>query len=221
MLKIHLEKQDGVFYERRMKLSPRIMDKTFISQRIEAVFQESIEVKKQFVEQNKALLVEVVACVVNAFKNQKKLLVFGNGGSACDTQHFVGEFVNRYMHDRRPLPAIALTADMSILTSTGNDYGYDYVFERQIRALGTPGDIAIGISTSGKSKNVILALSAAKSLGLETMGLTGSDGGEVGKMVDYHINVSKGKTPRVQETHIVVLHLIAEMVDRLLFDLPC
>lgn len=191
-----------------------------ISDRIESIFRESIEVKRYFVERNKALLVDVVQCVVQAFQSKNKLLVFGNGGSACDAQHFVGEFVNRFMHDRPPLPAIALTSDMSILTSTANDYSYEEVFERQLRALGREGDIAIGISTSGRSKNVIRALKAAKELKLTTIGLTGYSGGEVGKIVDYHIHVSLGKTPRIQETHIVVLHLIAELVDHILFDLP-
>ena len=191
-----------------------------IGNRVESVFKESIEVKRHFIEGNKKLLIDVVEQVAGAFKAGNKLLVFGNGGSACDTQHFVGEFVNRFMHDRRPLPAIALTADMSILTSCANDYSYNDVFERQLRALGKEGDIAIGISTSGKSKNVIQALKAAKELKLMTIGLTGNDGGEVGRLVDYHVNVGLGKTPRIQETHIVVLHLIAEMVDKLLFNLP-
>lgn len=191
-----------------------------ISDRIESVFKESIEVKRHFVKRNKSLLVDLVKCVVEAFQSNNKLLVFGNGGSACDTQHFVGEFVNRFCHDRRPLPAIALTADMSILTSTANDYSYDDVFDRQLRALGKEGDIAIGISTSGNSENVIKALKSAKELKLTTVGLTGNDGGKVGPLVDYHLNVGLGKTPRIQETHIVILHLIAEMVDKMLFDLP-
>ena len=197
-----------------------MLERQEILNRLQTTFNKSIEVKRNFLEQNRELLADAVNVVVNAFQNKKKLLVFGNGGSACDTQHFVGEFVNRFMHDREPLPAIALTADMSILTSCANDYSYDQVFERQLRALGQRGDIAVGISTSGASKNVILALKAAKEKGLTTIALTGKDGGEVGKLVDYHLNVGLGKTPRVQETHIVILHFIAEMVDRALFDLP-
>src|SRR3989344_6660883 len=187
-----------------------MLERQEILNRLQTTFNKSIEVKRHFLEQSRELLADVVNVVVNAFQNKKKLLVFGNGGSACDTQHFVGEFVNRFMHDREPLPAIALTSDMSILTSCANDYSYDQVFERQLRALGNSGDIAVGISTSGQSKNVILALKAAKEKGLTTIALTGKDGGEVGKLVDYHLNVGLGKTPRVQETHIVILHFIAE-----------
>jgi len=196
------------------------IDRSRVLGRIDQVFADSVEVKRYFLKSHKERLSDVVSVIVNAFENKKKLLVFGNGGSACDSQHFVGEFVNRYNHDRPPLPAIALTADMSILTSTANDYSYDEVFSRQLKALGHRGDVAVGISTSGNSKNVILALEAAKDLGLATVGLTGYSGGTVGKIVDYHLNVGLGKTARVQETHIVILHLIAEMVDNLLFDLP-
>src|SRR3989344_4422972 len=167
-----------------------MLERQEILNRIQTTFNRSVEVKQHFLKQNRELLADVVNVVVNAFQNKKKLLVFGNGGSACDTQHFVGEFVNRFMHDREPLPAIALTADMSILTSTANDYSYEAVFERQLRALGRPGDIAMGISTSGNSQNVIRALKAAQSLKLTTIGLTGKNGGEVGKLVDYHVNVS-------------------------------
>jgi len=197
-----------------------MLEKSQILDRLESTFAQSIEVKQHFLSHNKEILAEVVKVVVQTFKDGHKLLVFGNGGSACDTQHFVGEFVNRYHHDRKPLPAIALTADMSILTSAANDYSYEAVFERQLRGLGHPGDIAIGISTSGQSENVVRALKAGKEMGLTTIGLTGNDGGKVGKIVDHHINVSLGKTPRVQETHIVILHFIAEMVDKMLFDLP-
>lgn len=196
------------------------VDRARITQRIENLFHESVEVKLHFLKNNKELLVRVVEEIAEAFRKGHKLLVFGNGGSACDSQHFVGEFVNRFMHDRPPLPAIALTADMSILTSCANDYSYDEVFERQLRALGRPGDIAYGISTSGNSKNVVRALKRAKEMGLLTIGMTGYGGGEVGSIVDYHINVGIGKTPRIQETHIVVCHLIAEMIDHLLYDLP-
>ena len=197
-----------------------MLEKQQILDRIDSAFNQSIEVKRHFLRHNRELLVQVVHAVADCLKAKNKLLVFGNGGSACDAQHFVGEFVNRFMHDREPLSAIALTADMSILTSTANDYSYEAVFERQLRALGRPGDIAMGISTSGNSQNVIRALKAAQSLKLTTIGLTGKNGGEVGKLVDYHVNVSLGQTPRIQETHIVVLHLIAEMVDKLLYDLP-
>lgn len=195
------------------------IDKQKISNRIDQAFQESIEVKLDFLNKHKEKLVQVVEVVVHAFKDEKKLLAFGNGGSACDAQHFVGEFVNRFMFDRPPLPAIALTADMSILTSTANDYSYEDVFARQLQALGNPGDVAFGISTSGNSENVVRALKKAKDKGLLTVGLTGNEGGKVGKLVDYHLNVGLGKTPRIQETHILMLHLIAELTDTVLFNL--
>lgn len=211
---IYNEKKHGI------DLRAMIVDREKITKRIEGLFHESVEVKLHFLKNNKELLVRVVEEIAGAFKSDRKLLVFGNGGSACDAQHFVGEFVNRFMHDRPPLPAIALTADMSILTSCANDYSYDEVFERQMRALGRAGDIAFGISTSGNSKNVVRALKRAKEMRLITIGMTGCDGGEVGKIVDHHIHVALGKTPRIQETHIVVCHLIAEMIDHLLYDLP-
>ncbi len=196
-----------------------ILDKQKISLRIEQAFNESVEVKLDFLNKHKEKLVQVVEVVVHAFKDGKKILAFGNGGSACDAQHFVGEFVNRFMFERPPLPAIALTADMSILTSTANDYSYEEVFARQLEALGNAGDVAFGISTSGNSENVVRALKKAKEKGLLTIGLTGNEGGKVGKIVDYHLNVGLGKTPRIQETHIVMLHLIAELTDTLLFNL--
>ena len=196
------------------------LDKEKISKRIDEIFHQSIEVKLDFLKKNKSNLIDVVEVFAAAFKTGHKLLAFGNGGSACDTQHFVGEFVNRFMHDRRPLPALALTADMSILTSTANDYCYEDVFVRQLSALGQRGDVAFGITTSGNSENVVRALKKAKEMGLETIALTGNDGGKVGKIVDHHINVGLGKTPRIQETHIVVCHLIVEMLDNILFDLP-
>ena len=196
------------------------LDKEKVSKRMDEIFHQSIEVKLDFLKKNKTKLIDVVDVFVQAFKSGHKLLAFGNGGSACDTQHFVGEFVNRFMHDRPPLPALALTADMSILTSTANDYSYEDVFVRQLTALGQKGDIAFGITTSGNSENVVRALKKARDMGLVTVGLTGNDGGKVGKIVDHHINVGLGKTPRIQETHIVVCHLICEMTDNILFDLP-
>lgn len=195
-------------------------DKEKITKRIENIFHEGIEVKLDFLQKNKNKLLDAVEIISQCFKSGNKLLAFGNGGSACDAQHFVGEFVNRFMRDRPPVAAIALTADMSILTSCANDYSYEDVFSRQLQALGKKGDVAFGISTSGNSKNVILALQKAQELGLHTIGLTGNRGGKVGEIVNLHLNVGLGKTPRIQETHIIVCHLIAEMIDHVLFDLP-
>jgi D-sedoheptulose 7-phosphate isomerase len=191
-----------------------------VSQRIEGIFNESIEVKLDFLKNNKEKLLDLTQVFIQTFQAGHKVLAFGNGGSSCDAQHFVGEFVTRFMKDRRPLPAVALTADSSILTSCANDYSYEDVFSRQLEALGQKGDIAFGISTSGNSENVIRAIKAAKKKGLIAVGLTGKNGGNLGPLVDYHINVGIGKTPRIQETHIVVIHLLCEMVDNALFDHP-
>ncbi|MBI4041559.1 MAG: D-sedoheptulose 7-phosphate isomerase [Deltaproteobacteria bacterium] len=187
---------------------------------MDAAFQESAEVKLDFVKKHREKLYVVAEVLVETFRSGRKILAFGNGGSSCDAQHFVGEFVNRFMKDRRPLPAIALTADSSILTSCANDYSYEDVFARQIHALGGSRDVAFGISTSGNSKNVLLAMGAAKEKGLLTVGLTGYDGGKLGPLVDYHLNVGLGKTPRIQETHIVIIHLLCEIVDHVLFEHP-
>ena len=195
-------------------------DKTIASKRMDQIFHESVEVKLDFLKKNKDVLLDVTQLLIETFQKGNKILVFGNGGSSCDTQHFVGEFVNRFSKDRRPLPAIALTADTSILTSCANDYSYDHVFERQLDALGQKGDIAFGISTSGNSKNVIRAIQKAKEKGLHTVVLTGKNGGALGPLADFHINVGLGKTPRIQETHIVVIHTLCEMVDHALFDHP-
>jgi D-sedoheptulose 7-phosphate isomerase len=142
-----------------------------------------------------------------------KLLVFGNGGSAADAQHMAAELVGRFQRDRAGLAAIALTTDTSILTSVTNDYGFERVFTRQIEALGGPGDVAVGISTSGRSANVVTALAAAKAMGLVTMALTGRDGGEAGKTADLHVNVPEESTARIQEVHRTLIHAICELVE--------
>ncbi len=162
------------------------------------------------------LIEKAVGVVHQALKNGYKILFFGNGGSASDSQHLAAEFVGRYEKERRALPAIALTTDTSILTAIGNDYGYDRVFERQIEALGSKGDVAFGISTSGNSKNVLLGIKKAKEKGLYTIGLSGRDGGELKSLVDLSFVVPSQKTARVQEAHIMIGHIICERVDELL-----
>jgi D-sedoheptulose 7-phosphate isomerase len=147
-------------------------------------------------------------------------LLFGNGGSAADAQHLAAEFVNRFIIERPPLPAIALSTDTSIITSIGNDYDFSEIFSKQIRAIGQAGDVAWGISTSGSSPNVIKALELAKKMGMITIGLTGKDGGQMMKIVDHSLNVSSTSTPRIQEVHITVGHVICEMVDFKLFQKP-
>ena len=142
-----------------------------------------------------------------------KLLVFGNGGSAADAQHLSAELVGRFQKERAALPAIALTADSSLLTSIANDYSFKQVFARQVEALGRPGDAAIGISTSGESPNVVAGLQAARSRGLKTIALTGRDGGSVGRAADIHVNVPDHNTARVQEVHRTLIHVLCEVIE--------
>ena len=183
-------------------------------------FKESIEVKTRFLKENLPRLVEVVKLISQTFEAGNKILLFGNGGSAADAQHLAAEFVNRFVIERPPLPAIALTTDTSVITSIGNDYDFADIFSKQIRAIGRKGDIAWGMSTSGASANVVKALQAAKKIGMVTIGLTGRDGGDVVKIVDHSLNVSSTSTPRIQEVHITVGHVICEMVDLKLFQRP-
>ncbi len=145
-----------------------------------------------------------------------KIMLFGNGGSAADAQHIAAEFVNRFTIERPPLAAMALTTDTSILTSIGNDYGFDEVFSKQIRALGQKGDIALGISTSGNSANVLKAFKAARNAGIFTLGMTGR-GGKIKGLADMTLTVASEVTARIQETHILMGHILCELVDRILF----
>ncbi|MBW6486866.1 MAG: D-sedoheptulose 7-phosphate isomerase [Syntrophales bacterium] len=182
------------------------------------IFRESIQVKEAFLNENLNRIVAVVEAVTEALTAGSKILLFGNGGSAADAQHLAAEFVNRFLIERPPLPAISLATDTSVLTSIGNDYDFSEIFSKQIRAIGQKGDIAWGISTSGGSVNVVKGLAAAQKIGMITIGLTGRDGGEIGRMVDFHLNVSSQSTPRIQEAHITVGHVICEMVDFKLFQ---
>jgi len=179
---------------------------------------ESAELKLSFAEIGTPHIEKAVKIIIESLNSGGKILIFGNGGSAADAQHIAAEFVNRFLKERSPLPAIALTTDTSILTSIGNDSTFEDVFARQIAALGRRGDVAWGITTSGTSPNVVKALRVAKSLGLKTIGLTGRDGGEVGGIVECHINVPHSSTPRVQEVHIAVSHIICELVENILLN---
>ena len=181
-------------------------------------FDESIRVKQAFLSENLETLMKAIDAVVSAFKSGKKLLLFGNGGSAADAQHIAAEFTNRFLIERPPLPAIALTTDSSALTAIANDYDYAQVFAKQVQALGKAGDVALAISTSGNSPNVLLAIEACKKLAITTVGLTGGSGGKMVGKVDYMLRVSEGKnSPRIQETHILVGHVICDIVDQKLF----
>jgi D-sedoheptulose 7-phosphate isomerase len=181
-------------------------------------FEESIRVKQAFLRDNLETLTQAIDAIVAAFKRGNKLLLFGNGGSAADAQHIAAEFTNRFLIERPPLPAIALTTDSSALTAIANDYDYAQVFAKQVQALGKPEDVAMAISTSGNSPNVLLAIEACKKLNISTIGLTGGSGGKMIGKVDYLLRVSEGKnSPRIQETHILVGHVICDIVDQKLF----
>lgn len=186
-------------------------------ERILQTAQESSQVKEQFFRENVDAIVEIVHGITDALRKGNKILIFGNGGSAADAQHIAAEFVNRFLFDRAPLPAIALTTDTSILTSIGNDMDFSLVFSRQIEALGNKGDIAWGITTSGRSPNVIEGFRKATEMGMVTIAFTGNDGGEALKMAKYGLNVDSTSTPRIQETHITASHIICELVERELF----
>ena len=184
---------------------------------IQKRFKESAEVKARFLKENLSRLLETIKLVSHSFEAGNKLFLFGNGGSAADAQHIAAEFVNRYIMDRPPLPAVALTTDTSILTSVSNDMAFNDIFSRQIKALGKEGDVAVGISTSGNSPNVIKAFEVAKEMGIKTVALTGNDGGILAKLADLSLIVSSNSTPRIQETHILIGHLLCEMVEHQLF----
>jgi D-sedoheptulose 7-phosphate isomerase len=184
---------------------------------IQKRFKESAEVKSRFLKENLPKLLEVIKLISHTFEAGNKVFFFGNGGSAADAQHFAAEFVNRYIMDRPPLPAIALTTDTSVLTSISNDVAFNEVFSRQLKALGKEGDVAVGISTSGTSANVMKAFEVAQEMGMKTVALTGNDGGTVAKIADLALIVSSNSTPRIQEAHILIGHLLCEMVEQQLF----
>lgn len=162
-------------------------------------------------------IAEMVMLLAETFKRGGKLLVMGNGGSAADAQHFVAEIVGRFKMERRGLPAIALSTDTSILTAIGNDYGFDKVFSRQVEALAVPGDLVVGISTSGNSPNVLLALGLAREQGCRTVGLLGKDGGSIKAVCDLALIVPTDDTPRVQEGHITIIHIVCDLLEKNLF----
>ncbi len=185
---------------------------------ITQAFDESIRVKRAFLGDNIDTLVSAIDAIIACFQRGNKLLLFGNGGSAADAQHIAAEFVNRFLIDRPPLPAIALTTDTSALTSIANDDDYKEVFAKQVRALAKEGDIALAISTSGNSANVLVVIDVCKQLKITTIGLTGGNGGKMAGKVDFLLKVSEGRnSPRIQETHILVGHVICDIVDQKLF----
>jgi D-sedoheptulose 7-phosphate isomerase len=180
--------------------------------------EESLRVKEDFVRENISELMFLARRVVMALTRDRKLLLCGNGGSAADAQHIAAEFVNRYILERPPLPAIALTTDTSILTSIGNDYSFDEIFSKQIKAIGVEGDVLLAISTSGKSANVNEAVKASAHMGIYSFGLTGGDGGQLAGLVDTAMVVNSHSTPRIQEAHMFAGHMLCQLVDHILFQ---
>jgi D-sedoheptulose 7-phosphate isomerase len=181
---------------------------------VRAIFDETVAVHQRTREAVLPRVVEAAAAIRVALGKGGKLLTFGNGGSAADAQHMATELVGRFLRERAALAAIALTADSTIVTSVGNDYGYAQVFVRQVEALARVDDVALGISTSGASSNVLRAIETANRLGLRTIALTGKDGGAIGQAASIHINVADASTPRVQEVHRTVIHAICELIER-------
>ncbi len=180
---------------------------------IRDVAARSIAAKQRFFAERAEIVLQVGHVLSACLRAGGKILVFGNGGSAADAQHLAAELVGRYLVDRRALPAIALITDPSIITAVGNDLGYEAVFRRQVEAHGRPGDVAIGISTSGRSRNVLAALEWARANGLVTVGLTGGGGGALAGLVDHLIDVPSSETPRIQEVHGLVVHLLCQIVE--------
>jgi len=184
-----------------------------MKQIIQNEFDSHLETAKLSVENIQNEIAKVALTIIEALKNGKKILLCGNGGSAADAQHIAAEFTGRYKLERIGLPAIAITTDTSALTAIGNDYGYDRVFDRQIEALAQNGDIIIGISTSGNSINVINALKLGQEMGCKTIGLSGRDGGAMNDICDVNVVVPSSNTPRIQEIHILIGHIICHIVD--------
>jgi D-sedoheptulose 7-phosphate isomerase len=187
--------------------------------RVSELIEASIATKQSLLRSTDVVLAvaKVSEVLVNALKQGNKALLFGNGGSAADAQHIAAELVGRFAFDRPALPALALSVNSSCVTAIGNDYGFDRVFSRQLEALARPGDVAIGISTSGNSSNVLNAMSTARKMGLHTIALTGGTGGNLQGSVDHCICVPSNETPRIQECHILIGHIIAELVEREIF----
>jgi D-sedoheptulose 7-phosphate isomerase len=184
--------------------------------RIRDILLESIQVKEDLLRTKTGEILKIAELIIECLKSGGKVILLGNGGSASDSQHIAAELVGRFKKERAALPAIALTTNTSILTAVANDYSYDLVFSRQIEALGQKNDLAIGISTSGKARNVACAIKQAKKMNLKTIALTGGDGGELAKSADVSLIVNSAVTARIQEAHITIGHIICELVEEAL-----
>ncbi len=184
--------------------------------RIKDIFLESIQIKEELLHKSIGQIIEITDLIIDALKKNGKAILFGNGGSASDSQHIAAELVGRFKRDRTALAALSLTTNTSVLTSLANDYGYEAVFSKQVEALGQKNDVIIGISTSGKAKNVAAGIKQAKKMGLKTVALTGGDGGELAKLADLSLIVPSSVTARIQEAHITIGHIICELVEEAL-----
>jgi D-sedoheptulose 7-phosphate isomerase len=187
--------------------------------RIKADLRESIDVKNKVLSKIIPQVEQAAQAMIEALRAGNKILFFGNGGSAADAQHLAAELIGRFLKDRKSMPAIALSTDTSILTSLSNDYGFEIVFSRQIEGLARSGDIAFGISTSGNSRNVLLGLEKARELGCQTIALLGCDGGRIADAADISIIVPSTSTPRIQESHITIGHILCHLIEEELFSL--
>ncbi len=185
---------------------------------VEKILLNSLEVVRQFIGKNQEKLILLAQKVADAFVKERKLMICGNGGSAADAQHIAAEFVNRFQLERPPLPAMALTTDTSIITSVANDYEFSQVFSKQVKALGLQGDVLLGISTSGNSENLVVAVREARKLGIYTAAFLGGGGGRLLNQVDMALVVESDATPRVQEAHALAGHILCHLVDYILFQ---
>jgi D-sedoheptulose 7-phosphate isomerase len=187
------------------------------TERIAEALRESIDAKEALTVEDHELILEIAYTMVEALSQGNKVIWMGNGGSAADAQHLAAELVSRFYKEREGLPSLALNCNTSVLTAVGNDYGFELVFERQVEALARPGDVVVGISTSGASANVLRAIERARSMGCLTVGLTGASGGQMEHAVDLCLKVPSDDTPRIQEVHITVGHIICEIVESVIF----
>jgi D-sedoheptulose 7-phosphate isomerase len=195
----------------------KVVSRTFINE-IKAELEEGVRVKQRVIDEQVFVLEEILQILLQTLRAGNKIILFGNGGSAADSQHIAAELISKFRRDRSALPAIALTTDTSILTSIANDFSFDYVFSRQIEGLGKKGDVALGISTSGNSQNVINALQSAKEMGMTTIAFTGAEGGALKDHVDICFHAPSQNTPRIQEVHIAVAHTLCELIEQELFS---
>ena len=214
----------GHFQRSRLLKKPRksrdilaAVPRLLMTERISAIVSDSLEVKRQFFSSYASDVERAAGMISDSLKSGGKLLVFGNGGSAADAQHIAGELINRFLQERRALPAIALTTDGGVLTCIANDTGFENIFARQMEALGSDGDVCLAISTSGQSANIVAACAQAKSQGIKVIGLLGRDGGKVAALCDLALIVPSNDTQRIQETHNLVGHILCELIESEMF----